>query len=137
MSKKGSGHQEMIDEIKNFIINKGGYSFPKSTSLPFGCSRETRLYLPDIVVLQNKNITHVIEPETRTGGTTICGKIILANKVIELMVNDNVQSKNIKPTLVFLYHPSNPDHVINRVRYRVKNADIKTGPKKKGKKEAK
>jgi hypothetical protein len=124
MAKVKTEHQEMVDQLNQFIKSKGGYTFPKTRSLPFQCTLDTRLYLPDVVVLKDGNVTHIIEPESSTGGTTICGKIVLANKAIQLMVVDGKQSREVKPKLIFLYKRSFLG--LGRIRYRVEKAGLNT-----------
>ncbi len=113
----------MKQEITEFIENQVGYSL-RRTSLPFNCNIETRLYIPDIVIMRGTDISHIVEPETSTGGTTICGKILLANRCIELMAQEGIISNCARPKLIFLYNKSFPH--LERVRYRVRKANIST-----------
>lgn len=115
---KKNEHQEMVHTIKKFVEKqKGqGYSIYTPTSLPIGCSRNSRLLIPDILVMKENNITHIIEPESSTGGATILGKILLADKAICKMVSEGKQFKEVKPKLIFLYKPSFPESGLKRVK---------------------
>jgi hypothetical protein len=113
----------MKDSIEK-KLKEMGYRIRKPRSMPFGCNRETRIYIPDILAVSGDDIHIIVEPESGTGGTPICGKIVLANRSIELMMNDGTQSRNIKPRLVFLYKKSFPSNSLRRVKYRVERANI-------------
>lgn len=125
-------HKSMVKIIKDLIDeNKRKYSYScyTPTSLPIGCSLGERLLLPDILVVKNSNITHIVELETTTGGSTIAGKILLAEEAIKQMIENNDQDVKIKPKLVFLYCPN--FKYIKRIRYRgsiainlVRNIDV-------------
>lgn len=116
---KKNKHQEMVHTIKKFVKKQKGYNIYTPTSLPISCSRNSRLLIPDILVTKENNITHIIEPESSTGGATILGKILLADKAICKMVSEGKQCKEVKPKLVFLYKPSFPESRLNRVKERV------------------
>jgi hypothetical protein len=94
--------------------------------MPFNAKRNTRLYIPDIIVMKKDRITHIVEPETGTGGTTIIGKMLLANKCIEIMLKEGTVSQNSKPKLIFLYKDSYPDSKLKRIKERVNAVNIQT-----------
>jgi hypothetical protein len=114
----------MVAEIKEYVQKNTDYSLKVPTSMPFCCKRETCLFHPDIILMKKDIITHIVEPETSTGGTLLVGKVVLADRSIELMVN-NGQIPDSKPKLVFLYSPKMKLSELERVRYRVDNSGYK------------
>jgi hypothetical protein len=70
----------------------------------------------DIIICQenNKNISHIIEYESNTGGTTIVGKSILINASIKKMIDEVRQID--KPKVIFLYKP-NTSINLDKIRY--------------------
>ena len=111
-------HLEMMNRIKEFLQKRGEYEILPTTNLPIPCKNDTKLYHPDIVLRKEKSITHIIEPETSTGGTTIIGKIMLAEICISKMRDDGKQSPTVKPKLIFLYHPDFPESELNKIKFR-------------------
>ncbi len=109
-------HEDVIRDIKSYIKKSDKLTLHPTGSLPIGSNRTTRLTTVDILVTEEKNISHIIEIETKSDGTTIAGKLILVNEAIKMMVDDNSQSKDIKPKVIYLYDPKFAD--FGRVKYR-------------------
>ena len=81
-----------------------------SNSLPYPCTRESRLLLPDIIYCELDNesryhvsITNVIEFETKTSAEVIVDKVQRYNISSKRMIEDNAQNEKKLPRIIFLY----------------------------------
>lgn len=98
-------HKNVVDDIKNYINTQSDLSLQPSGSLPIGSKRNNRLTDVDIIVSKNNNISHIIEVETKTRGTMIAGKLILVDEAIKIMIDNNSQTDDVKPKIIYLYKP--------------------------------
>ena len=110
-------HKAVVNNIKSHVDSISDLVLLSSGSLPLDTDTPTRLTTVDILVSKNENISHIIEVETSTDGTTIAGKLILANEAIKMMIDKNIQSNDKKPKIIYLYNPGFSN--IDRVKYRV------------------
>ena len=112
-------HKNVVDDIKYYIDTQLDLSLQPSGSLPISSNRNNRLTDVDIIVSKNNNISHIIEVETKTMGTMIAGKLILADEAIKMMIDNNSQTEDVKPKIIYLYKPGSK--VFNRVNEIVQN----------------
>jgi len=112
-------HKNVVDDIKYYIDTQLDLSLQPSGSLPISSNRNNRLTDVDIIVSKNNNISHIIEVETKTMGTMIAGKLILADEAIKMMIDNNSQTEDVKPKIIYLYKSGSK--VFNRVNEIVQN----------------
>ena len=81
-----------------------------SNSLPFPCTRASRLLLPDIIYCEphkearyHVSITNVIEFETKTPAEKIEDKVQKFNISSKRMIEGNAQNEKKLPRIIFLY----------------------------------
>lgn len=110
---KQLSHNDTLDEIRKTVTEKSNQLDWKkvigSNSLPYPCTRESRLILPDIIYCQRDpgtnsrySITNIIEFETKTPPETIIDKVKRFDKSFEEMKRKNYQG-DILPRIIFLY----------------------------------
>ena len=112
-------HKNVVVYIKKYIDIQPDLILQPSGSLPIGSNRNNRLTDVDIIVSKNNNISHIIEVETNTKGTMIAGKLILADEAIKMMIDNNSQTEDVKPKIIYLYKPDSK--AFNRVNEIVEN----------------
>ncbi len=111
-------HRDVVNNIKSYINSCKDFILQPSGSLPIDSDITTRLTTVDIIVSKNNNISHIIEVETSTDGTTIAGKLILANEALKMMIDNESQSKEMRPKIIYLYKPG--FNHFARVKYRAR-----------------
>lgn len=100
-----------------------------SNSLPWKCTRQSRLVLPDLIYcVPDKNlkykcsITNIIEFETATPEETIVDKVQRFNLSSKKMIKDRAQSEVHLPRIIFLYDKQT-DIAVNYVKEAINNLD--------------
>lgn len=107
-------HNDVLTEIRQYVASNSKAidwnTIIGSNSLPWPCTRESRLILPDIIYCEpnkesklNVSITNIIEFETKTPGENIAYKVQRFNLSSKRMVEGNTQSKMKLPRIIFLY----------------------------------
>ncbi|AEH61142.1 hypothetical protein Mzhil_1288 [Methanosalsum zhilinae DSM 4017] len=110
---KQLSHNDALDKIRKTVTKKSNQLDWKkvmgSNSLPYPCTRESRLILPDIIYcLHDPNtnsafsITNIIEFETKTTPETVIDKVKRFDKSFEEMIIKNYHG-HILPRIIFLY----------------------------------
>ncbi len=116
-------HNDILSLIEKYIISRREYLIYHkvfgTNSLPRPCTRESRLYLPDLILCKDLgikenfksrySISHIVELETQTGSDFIIDKIKRANECIKIMIqHKDTQSTSLLPKLIFLYRQDAP-----------------------------
>ncbi len=104
---EAGSHQENIMDFASKLKNKSNNVTTNKNNLPLTddlkATQKTSIYRPDIIVYDNnKNITHIIEIETRDGGKSMVGAIFLADSCISTHVEKGFQDSTVKPNLIFV-----------------------------------
>ena len=107
-------HDDVLLEIRKYVAEHSDALNWKRivgrNSLPWPCTRETKLFAPDIIycmpdrsVKFGHSITNVIEFETETSAATVADKVKRFNESSRRMIKDGAQSGRVLPRIIFLY----------------------------------
>lgn len=107
-------HEDALVKIRKYVAaNSKVFDWKMvigSNSLPWPCTRTSRLLLPDIIycepykrVKYHVSITNVIEFETKTPPEKIMDKVQRFNTSSKRMIEGNAQNKRKLPRIIFLY----------------------------------
>jgi hypothetical protein len=111
---KQMSHDDVLPQIRKYVTkHSDAVDWKKvvnTKSLPWPCTRKTRLLVPDIIYCKpdasvkfGHSITNVIEFESETSADMIARKVKRFNESSRRMIVDGVQSKSILPKIIFLY----------------------------------
>jgi hypothetical protein len=111
---KQLSHEDVLPQIRKSVAEHSeAVNWKKvvnTKSLPWPCTRETRLIVPDIIycspdgsVKFGHSITNVIEFESETSADTIASKVERFNKSSKRMIEDGAQNRSVLPRIIFLY----------------------------------
>jgi hypothetical protein len=132
--KSQLSHEDALTQIRGHVAaNTKVFDWKKiigSNSLPWSCTRESRLLLPDIIYCESDkdskccvSITNVIEFETKTPAEKIVDKVQKYNISSKRMIEGNVQSKKKLPRIIFLYD-TNTNISLNYVKESIYNLNL-------------
>jgi hypothetical protein len=127
-------HEDALTQIREYVAANTKVLDWKtiigSNSLPWPCTRASRLLLPDIIYCEpdkqaryHVSITNIIEFETKTTAEVIVDKVQRYNVSSKRMIEGNAQNKKKLPRIIFLYDRNTTislDHIkesISRLNY--------------------
>ena len=111
---KQTSHDDVLPLIRKYVAEHSDAvnwkRVVKTNSLPWPCTRKTRLLVPDIIYCRpddsvkfGHSITNVIEFESETSADTIVSKVERFNESSRRMMEDGAQSGKVLPRIIFLY----------------------------------
>lgn len=107
-------HEDVLPQIRKYVAEHSNAVNWKrvvnTKSLPWPCTRKTRLLVPDIIYCRpdgsmkfGHSITNVIEFESETSADTIASKVERFNESSKSMIKDGAQNGMMLPRIIFLY----------------------------------
>jgi hypothetical protein len=111
---KQLSHDDVLPQIRKYVAeHSDAVNWKKvvgTKSLPWPCTRKTRLLVPDIIYCRpdesvkfRHSITNIIEFESETSADTIASKVTRFNESSRRMIEDRVQNRMVLPRVIFLY----------------------------------
>ena len=111
---KQMSHDDVLPQIRKYVAeHSDAVDWKKvvgTKSLPWPCTRETRLLVPDIIYCKpddsvkfRNSITNVIEFESETSAASIANKVERFNESSKRMIDNGAQNGRKLPRIIFLY----------------------------------